>query len=265
MRYAVLMASTALAASVLSADADALTQRFTAIYEVSATIDTQRKTEAAMAVQAIKGALWAFGGSLGAGTLTDEVSFGDTRYRITTRSDASTLLKMATTSANISRQSDGRRLASGRPYSDRFMEKKGTKEATVVTFDYGRHQATYMRGKEIRKQEALRNGVADSASLPYIFFRQPRLSGPALVLATDGISTRQLMLDQMDTSVDLANKAVPAVKWTRRLGSSQDPSFELWVRKEDGLPLRMRLGLNARYGVVLEQRLTRIPDFRTQP
>jgi hypothetical protein len=245
--------------------ASAITQKFLAVYEVSATVDTNRNTEAAAAVKALKSALWLVGGSLSAGTLTDEVSFGDTQYRIRTRSDASTILKMATSAANISRQSDGRRLASGRPYSDRFVEKKGTKEPVVVTLDYGRKLATYMRGKELRKQEPLGNSVADSAVLPYIFFRQPRPTGPALILATDGISTRQLMLDQADTTVEVAGRSLAAVKWTRRLSNAQDPSLELWVRKEDGFPLRMRLGLNARYGAVLEQRLAKLPQFVNTP
>jgi hypothetical protein len=51
------------------------------------------------------------------------------------------------------------------------------------------------------------------------------------------------------------------VHLTREQRQGDDASFDLWLRKEDGMPMRIRVGLDDKYGVVLDQKLRELPPI----
>jgi hypothetical protein len=51
-----------------------------------------------------------------------------------------------------------------------------------------------------------------------------------------------------------------SVKLTRRKVSAEDASVEYWLKENDGLPLRVRIGMSQRYGAVLDLRAVQIPN-----
>lgn len=231
--------------------------RFTAEYSLSVANSKQDPAQTSLTTKALRGSLAMIGGSVEAGSLTDEVSIDGERYRITAQGTASTTLRTLIPSATLSRSSEGR-FGGGYPASSRFVEKRGAKDPVTVQIDYRARTATYWRGKEQRKVEQLQYRLADAASLAYVFFRQPPARGSVTVAATDGLSTRLLVLDPRDDQVEIGGRKVAATHWVRR-PAADGGSFELWVRKEDGFPLRMRLGLSTKYGIVLHQQLKQLP------
>lgn len=244
-------------ACVLAAGSSIAALRFTAEYSLSVANSKQDPAQASLTTKALRGSLSMMGGSVEAGNLTDEVSIDGEHYRITARGNASSALRTLIPSATLSRSSEGR-FGGGYPASSRFIEKRGSKEPVTVHIDYRARTVTYWRGKEQRKIEQVQYRLADAASLAYLFFRQPPARGSVTIAATDGLSTRLLVLDPSDDQVDIDGRKIPAIHWIRR-PHADGGSFELWVRKEDGFPLRLRLGLSAKYGIVLHQQLKRLP------
>lgn len=253
-----MLAILACAGSLFLAGAARADLSFTAEYTLSVANSGRQPTDTTS--KALHGSLSMMGGGVDAGTLTDQVSIGPVRYHISSHSNASAVLRTLLPSTALSRSSDGR-VGGGYPASDRFVEKRGNKDAITVVIDYAKRKAVYWRGKELRKQEAVQFRVADAASLPYVFFRQPPARGAVTVAATDGLSTRYFVLDPHEDSVTVDGHAIPATRWTRRITHAGDAGLELWVRKSDGFPLRLRLGLSDKYGLVLNQQLARLPTF----
>lgn len=233
--------------------------RFTAEYTLSLANSSNDPPAASLSTKALRGSLSMLGGQIEAGTLSDNVVLDGTSYRITAQGSASSGLRTLIPSATLSRISEGR-LGGGYPATSRFVEKRGSKEAVTVQVDYTKRTATYWRGKEQRKVEAVQYRLADAASLAYVFFRQPAGRGAVTVAATDGLSTRLLVLDPHDDQVEIGGRKIAATRWVRR-PSADGGSFELWVRKEDGFPLRVRLGLSSKYGIVLHQQLKQLPTL----
>lgn len=226
-------------------------------YDVDVSIDTKRDTKAASVAKALADKL-PQGGAVSFGSLKDTVSIGRTSYRINSTGQAAQLFKPFLPGDEISRRSDGA-VIDGRLSSQRFSETRGTRPTVRVEFDYGKKVATYYKGKATTKQEPLLYSTVDVASLPYLFVKQPLPQAPLTVAVTDGKSIRNFVLQPKDDSVRIGQQEIPALKLTRRLDNRKDAAVELWVRKSDGVPLRLRVDLNAEYGVVVNQQVREIP------
>ena len=88
------------------------------------------------------------------------------------------------------------------------------------------------------------------------FLGKPAPSKVTFLAFTDGKSIRQATLQPHLESVKLGGKVISAV---RLAGNTSAGPFELWVRTEDGYPIRMRLSLGASHGATLDQKAKDIP------
>jgi hypothetical protein len=101
--------------------------------------------------------------------------------------------------------------------------------------------------------------TSDTAALPFVSLGRERPSGPSSFAYTDGRFLRTITVDPTVVfNHTVAGKSVPAVRYVSRRTGPKDADIELWVRAEDGLPLRMRLSC-PRYGARGEANLVELP------
>lgn len=232
---------------------------FSAQYEVSAAVDARRAKDHPDVARYAEKMIDMFGGAIPVGGVTDSVTLAPTSYRITSTGKAAAVISAVLPGDTLSRTSEG--TAGGGAYltSRRFTETRGKGEPRTVTLDYAQKVATYVKGGQITKREAIKYRTADVAALPYLFFRQPLPKAQTTVAATDGISTRLMSFVPSKDKATVAGATIPAIKLTRRVYAKDDAMIELWLRESDGFPLRVRLDLNAKYGVVFDQKLAALP------
>jgi hypothetical protein len=257
-RIAAIAASLAGTGFALDALAQAAPLKIVARYDLSIAVDANRDSEAATKVKAVKGAMSLFGGAVSAGTIEDVVSLSDTAYSVTSSGKANRILAMVLGGDTLSRRSEGA-VGGGYLASQKFSETRGSKTRLAVNTDYTKRISTYFKNGKETKVEAVTYRIADTASMPYLFLRQPLPVTSTTIVATDGKFTRQIYLQPTDEMVQIGKDQVAAVHLAREQRQGDDAMVDLWLRKEDGMPLRFRVGLDDKYGVVLDQKLRELP------
>ncbi|MBK7662513.1 MAG: DUF3108 domain-containing protein [Sterolibacteriaceae bacterium] len=229
-------------------------------YDLSIAIDGNRNSDAATRVKAVKGAMSLLGGSVSAGTIDDVVSISETAYTITSGGRANRILAALLGGDTLARRSEGA-VGGGYLASQKFSEARGSNLRLAVNTDYSKRTATYSKNGRQTRIEAVNYRIADSASMPYLFLRQPLPQTPITIVATDGNSTKEFIMKPSDDMVQIGKDQVAAVHLTREFRHGDDAALDLWLRREDGMPLRLRVGLDEKYGVVLEQKLRELPPI----
>jgi hypothetical protein len=235
--------------------------RFTAHYVLGISIDPARNAEVSTALKAAKGAMSLVGGLVSAGTVDDTVSLTGDRYSIVSRTKANRLVAAVLKGDTLTRQSEGAVDNAGYIASEKFTETRGAKHRYAVTTDYDKRTSNYAFNGKPTTKEAVQYRIADTASMPYLFLRQPLPSGSFTVAATDGRKLRQFALNAAEDVVAIGNKNVMALRLTRTRLEGNDAALDIWLRKEDGMPLRIRVGLDKKYGIVLDQKLAELPPI----
>lgn len=248
-------------AAVAAVPGHAQNVNFSAHYDISAAVDAKRAKDHPDMARYAEKMIGMFGGAIPVGGVTDTVALTPTTYRITSSGKAAMAISAVLPGDTLVRTSEG--TAGGGAYltSRRFTETRGNGQPRLVTLDYGQKIAAYYKGGKITKREAIKYRTADVAALPYLFYKQPLPKAETTIAATDGISTRLMSFVPGKDVVKLGGAAIPAVKLTRKAYNRDDAMIELWLRESDGFPLRVRLDLNAKYGVVFDQRLTALPTL----
>lgn len=257
-RYLCAVLALAAAGICHAAPADAGAINFIARYEMSLTVDTNRNAEVASSIKAAKGAISLAGGEVSAGTIEDSVSIGSGSYSVSSKGKANRLVAAVLGSDSLTRSSEGT-TGGGYLASQKFSETRGSKRRLSVAIDYAQRTAIYHKNGKLKKKEEVKYRLADSASVPYLFLRQPLPTRDVTIAATDGLSTRLLVLSPSDDTVRIGKDKVPALHLSRTGTQGDEASFDLWLRKDDGMPLRIRVGVDGKYGVVLDQKLVELP------
>lgn len=234
--------------------------KFVARYDLSVTVDAKRNSEATTKVKATKGAMALLGGSIAAGSIEDVVNISATSYSVSSSGRANRLVAAVLGGDTLSRRSEGA-VGGGYLASQKFSETRGAKTRLAVNTDYPKRIATYYKNGKQTKIEAVNFRIADSASMPYLFLRQPLPATPITIAATDGRATRQIYLNPTDEVVQIGKQQIAALHLARNQRQSDEAAVDLWLRKDDGMPLILRLGLDDKYGVVLEQKLRELPPI----
>lgn len=234
--------------------------KFVARYDLSITVDAKRNSEAISKAKVAKGAMALLGGSVLAGTIEDVVSISDDAYTITSSGKANRILAAVLGGDTLLRRSEGA-VGGGYLASQKFSETRGSKLRLAVRTDYPKRISTYFKNGKETKVEAVNYRIADSASMPYLFLRQPLPVTSITIAATDGKYSRQIYMKPSDEVIQIGKDQVAAVHLSRDQRQRDDASLDLWLRKEDGMPLRFRLGLDDKYGVVLDQKLRELPPI----
>jgi hypothetical protein len=95
--------------------------------------------------------------------------------------------------------------------------------------------------------------IADITALPWLFAGRALPTSGIKLDITDGKSVKVAIFDVTREAISVLGERVDAVKMVRRRREADDASITLWLRAEDGVPMRMILGLNAQYGIAIDQ------------
>jgi hypothetical protein len=206
--------------------------------------------------------------------MTGSVSFATTEERITVTGDKYVVESTATGAAFLSKLFDNLRVVrrsegswvGGAQATTRFFEKRGSSEPATVVIDYRAGVARLSRGPgSPTKTEPIKFMTSDTAALPFVFLGRSRPAGPVTFAYTDGRFLRTMTVDPTVVFEHrVAGRPVPTVRYVSRRAGPKDAEIELWIRAEDGFPLRIRLS-SARYGVRGEANLVELPPvFKRQ-
>jgi hypothetical protein len=233
-------------------------QTLTTQWEVDVTVDANKAKKNPGVAKAAENILGLMGGSLSVATITDRLTFKNNGYAITSQAQANRLISSLLPNSTATRTSRGRS-DGGYLVSVEFTEERTKGHLRKVQLDYAKKTSDYFKSGQLVKREALPYRTADTATLPYLFYKKPPPAGRTFVAATDGISTRIFRFAPSPDSVAIDGKNIPAIKLTHQALSQNEAGLTLWIRKSDGFPLRVRLDMNARYGAIMDQKLKELP------
>ncbi len=155
----------------------------------------------------------------------------------------------------MSRNSQGK-FFNGVSFTQRYSDKRGSADELVVVPNITAKKYDFFVGKKLVNSVPIVYAATDLAMLPYAFIGKPAPQKASFIAYTDGKAIRTTNLTPVPEKIKLSGKEIDAVRLT---GSSSGASIDLWLRAADGYPLRMRVGLNAQYGAVLDQRIREVP------
>jgi len=249
----------ALPIALFATQLHAQTHVITANWDVDITVDARKAKNHSAAAQAAESSLKLLGGSVRIASMTDQFTLSANSYALTSKAEANAVLASLLPNSTASRSSRGK-AGGGYLMTQTFTEERTKGNERKVQIDYTTKVANYYKTGKLTKRESVKYRTADIATMPYLFYKQPLPTAATTVAATDGISTRIFVLDPVAENIKVGNASVPALRLTRRQYSQDDAGLVLWIRKSDGFPLRARIDLNAKYGVILEQKLKALPS-----
>ena len=235
--------------------AQTVTQSFALTFEAEVAIDSKKAANSGMSDTLIKGLSGMFGGSVGLGTVSDKVSFTKDGYDI----QSSTALGRV---ASLFMKGDFVRTSKGKIENNtlttaQYVDIRPGK-TPLVTVINDKKTVSFVEGKKLSSREPYRTNTQDILSMTYAFIgRVP--AGPTTVHFSDGKSLKTATFDVLKESIKVPAGSMDAVKLTRRIVGKEDARIELWVRASDGLPVRLRVGMNEKYGALLDMKASQLP------
>lgn len=194
-------------------------------------------------------------GSVKVGTGQDLGSIDKNGYVLQSKITGTPLFSRMFDNLIISRQSSGR-FVNGIALSLRYSDKRGSSDELTTVTNLAAKRYEFAKGGKTSGSSPMSVAASDLASAPYAFLGKPAPRKTTFLAFSDGKSIRQTTLQPHDEPVKLGGKVINAV---RLVGNTSAGLFELWVRAEDGYPIRMRAGLGASYGATLDQIAKDIP------
>ena len=194
-------------------------------------------------------------GSVGIGTGQDTGTIDKDSYVLRSEIEGARLLSSVISNLKMSRQSSGR-FVNGIALTMRYTDKRGSTDQLVSVTNLTAKRYEFYKGGSPNGTEPFKVAASDLLKAPYAFLGKPAPSKASFLALSDGKGVRQISLTPKMESVKVAGKAINAMRLS---GNTSAGTFDLWVRAEDSYPLRMRIGLGAQYGAVLDQKAKEIP------
>lgn len=194
-------------------------------------------------------------GAVKVATMQDIGTIQANNYAMRSNLVGSSILSAFYSNLTISRNSQGK-FVNGVSFTQRYTDKRGSAEELVVVPNMAAKRYDFYVGKKLVNSVPIVYAATDLAMLPYAFIGKPAPQKASFIAYTDGKAIRTTSLTPVVEKLKLAGKEIDAVRLT---GSSSGASVDLWLRASDSYPLRMRVGLNAQYGAVLDQRIREVP------
>lgn len=185
----------------------------------------------------------------------DNVIIDEKGFRLSSKLQVVRLLSMLDSNLNMLRMSQGV-YEKGVPSTWRYTDKRGSRPQMEFVAYPKTKQAGFFREKEPPKYFNAQGPIVDIAMMPYMFIGRsiPKTAVP--LTFTDGKSTTSTTLTPKSEQIDFKNKWTKVIRFS---GTASSGTLDLWVRESDGFPLKMRVGLNAKYGLVLAQEVLEQP------
>jgi len=234
---------------------------FTASYMVFMVVDASKATPQNPAERAmIEGA--AMLGSFEVGTIKDSGSLAGNVFKLKSVGTGSRALKTIITDdrMEITRSSEGE-IRKGTLVTLRFSDKRGSTALLTYSADIGKKRYEIRRAGEVTETGPLRYATVDIASLPYLYLGRPAPSGPFSVAYTDGKSVKLAGFRVAAGSLTVDGRKVAVTHLTSAPREAREPKIEIWLRTEDSFPLRVRVGVSAQYGAVVDQKIKTLPPI----
>lgn len=147
------------------------------------------------------------------------------------------------------------KILSGKPIATKVIEQRGSGELTLMALTNEKLNKLYFyRGKDnVRTEDLPVGGVTDIVMLGYLYLGQPV---PVKNITLSAVDAKRPFINQTlratETPITFDGQTFPGVKFARALSQGEDATLEYWVRKSDGLPIRMLIGLSGKYGVTVD-------------
>lgn len=147
------------------------------------------------------------------------------------------------------------KILSGKPIATKVIEQRGSGEPMLMALTNEKLNKLYFyRGKDnVRTEDLPVGGVTDIVMLGYLYLGQPV---PVKNITLSAVDAKRPFINQTlratETPITFDGQTFPGVKFTRALSQGEDATLEYWVRKSDGLPIRMLIGLSGKYGVTVD-------------
>ena len=238
--------------STFSATVNAATISTQWIYEVSVVSGAPTPDATAKLIVGAAGLL----GSVGIGTGQDTGTIDKNTYVLNSRIEGARLLTAVLSDLKVTRQSNGR-FVNGVALTIRYTDKRGSSDELTSVTNLVAKRYEFSKGGKPNGTESFNVAASDLLMAPYAFLGKPAPSKPSFLAVSDGKGIRQINLFPKAEVVKVAGKEINAVRFS---GHTSAGIFDLWVRAEDSYPLRMRIGLGAKYGAVLDQIARDIPS-----
>jgi hypothetical protein len=224
----------------------------TASWDIEITvINTAQQEAVGKALAAASGVF----GSVKVATLQDAGTIDAKSYALRSNIAGNSVISAFYANANILRSSRGN-FVNGVAMTQRYSDKRGAIDELVVTPNFAAKKYDFYRAGKLVDSKPIVYAATDLAMLPYAFIGKPAPVKASFIAYTDGKAIRTTNLTPTLEKLKVGGKDVDAVKLT---GTSSGANLDIWVRATDSYPLRMRVGLNAQYGAVLDQRIKDIP------
>jgi hypothetical protein len=194
-------------------------------------------------------------GAVKIATMQDVGTIDTKGYVVRSNVVGASILSAFYSNLTMSRSSQGK-FFNGVSFTQRYSDKRGSADELVVVPNINAKKYDFFVGKKLVNSVPIVYAATDLAMLPYAFIGKPAPQKASFIAYTDGKAIRTTNLMPALEKIKLAGKEIDAVRLT---GSSSGASVDLWVRASDSYPLRMRVGLNAQYGAVLDQRIREVP------
>lgn len=198
-------------------------------------------------------------GSLTVASSDEKVTLNGDRYVIESNALGAPILSKVFDNLRVVRRSEGAWVSGGQS-TVRYSEKRGSSQPASAVFDARAGTVRFTRGPDTpARVEAVKFVTTDIAALPYVFLGRSRPAGPVTFAYTDGRTLRTVTLDPTVVFNHVVlGKPVPTVRYVSRRTRAKDADLELWIRAEDGFPVRLRIA-SSRYGGRAELNPTLLP------
>jgi Protein of unknown function (DUF3108) len=226
-------------------------QSFTVQYSAEALVD---KAKASTTVAAVGGI---FGGSVTVASVTDKINFTKDSFTIESVASAGRVVSMLSSNTSFVRTSKGN-ITGNSLNSLQYVDIRGKAPAIVALVNPGKTQWSFVQNKQVLSRAPYKAGAQDVASFMYNFIgRVP--AAPFSTQIVDGKNIKSANFGVGKESITVPSGKWDSVKLTRVGRAAGEASIELWLRASDGAPVRMRVGMNEKYGVLLDFKSTVLP------
>ncbi len=250
-----------LAATAVLATSLAHASNFSATYVVQMSVDASKaKPESASDRAMIQGASML--GSFEVGTITDTGSLAGGNFRLRSAGTGSRALRTLIPDGrlDLERTSEGQ-IRQGNLVTLRYADKRGNSPLLTYAADIGKKRYEIRRGGQVTESGALTYSNIDIAALPYLFLGRTPPTAPFSVAYTDAKSVKLAGFRVSREDLTVAGTKVATTRLTSAPRSANDPLIEIWLRNDDGFPLRVKVGLSAQYGAVADQQIKTLPPL----
>jgi hypothetical protein len=133
-------------------------------------------------------------------------------------------------------------------------EQRGSgKTLYSARIDHKKKKIAYLKDRTLTKEEAFEGELTDLIHLPYRWIGSPV---PRKSFSTNITDARKIYRNEEFTASDMEvmflGAKTPVVRFVRKRRDAETEGIEFWVRKSDGLPIRIIITLSKKYGLKID-------------